>query len=134
MAAYRPGTQRRLIRAALANARRAARHVESAELSYSAQFPAPDTTLRVSRHDGGNLDWYHALAHPLHPHDTGPGPGHTRAAALPQCPRRGGGRSIGGQAPDRAALATLSELALKMLGDSMIGFQRPQKRTVTVTY
>ena len=61
---------------------------DPAELSYSAQFPAANTTLSIRRHDGGNLDWYQRRrrpsAHPPHRHDIGPR--YPRTAALPWRP------------------------------------------------
>jgi len=88
---------------------------DPAELAYSAELPAGDTTLTISRHDGGDLDWFHADATtPLPP---GPSaapiritPGRLRypSAPLPRWWQIEDAKvSIGGQAPDRAALATL---------------------------
>jgi hypothetical protein len=88
---------------------------DPAELSYTAQFPAADTTLSISRHDGGNLDWYHADADrpPTLPTATtavSVTPGRLRYPGAP-LPRwwqiEDAAVSIGGQAPDRAALATV---------------------------
>jgi hypothetical protein len=90
-------------------------HWDPAELSYSAQLPAGGTTLDVSRHDGGDLDWFHADADaPLAPGTRAPTietiPGRLRYPSAP-LPRwwqiEDAQVSIGGQAPDRAALATL---------------------------
>jgi len=86
-----------------------------AELSYSAQLSAGGTKLEVIRHDGGDLDWFHADA-------TGPLAQGTAAAPVRITPGRlrypsaplprwwqieDAKVSIGGEAPDRAALATL---------------------------
>jgi hypothetical protein len=88
---------------------------DPAELSYSAQLPAGDTTLTISRHDGGDLDWFHAdAAGPLSPPGTETPvtltPGRLRYPSAP-LPRwwqiEDAQVTIGGQAPDRAALATL---------------------------
>jgi hypothetical protein len=88
---------------------------DPAELSYNAQMPAGSTTPRITRHDGGNLDWYHADADK--PLTAAPSATHTRtipgrlrypSAPLPRWWQiEDAAVSIGGQAPDRAALATL---------------------------
>lgn len=90
-------------------------HWDPAELSYSAQLPAGGTTLTLSRHDGGDLDWFHADADA--PLTTGaaaatvqtiPGRLSYPSAPLPRWWQIEDAQvSIGGQAPDRAALATL---------------------------
>jgi hypothetical protein len=87
---------------------------DPAELSYSAAMSAGDTVLRITRHDGGNLDWYHADADgPLSVSPPAPirvTPGRLRYPSAP-LPRwwqvEDAAVSIGGEAPDRAALATL---------------------------
>ena len=107
------------------------------ELAYSAQFPAGASTLTITRHDGGDLDWYHADATtpatvspppasaapgPATPTSTATGttapaptavetiPGRLRYPGAP-LPRwweiENSAVSIGGQAPDRSSLATL---------------------------
>lgn len=88
---------------------------DPAELSYSTALPVGDTTLRIDRHDGGDLDWFSAdAAGPL----TAPGeatvfrtlPGRLRYPSAP-LPRwwqiEDAQVSVGGQAPDRSHLATL---------------------------
>ena len=90
-------------------------HWDPAELSYSADLPAGDTTLTISRHDGGDLDWFHADAvAPPTPSPAGdpiqliPGRLHYPSAPLPRWWQIEDAQvSIGGEAPDRAALATL---------------------------
>lgn len=86
-----------------------------AELSYSAELSAGNATLAVTRHDGGELDWFHADASaPLAPAAAAPPistiPGRLRYPSAP-LPRwwqiEDAQVSIGGEAPDRAALATL---------------------------
>jgi hypothetical protein len=88
---------------------------DPAELSYSAELPAGDTTLTITRHDGGDLDWYHAdTTAPLGPPPAEAPiritPGRLRYPSAP-LPRwwqiEDAQVTIGGQAPDRAALATL---------------------------
>jgi hypothetical protein len=88
---------------------------DPAELSYNASLAAGDTTLQISRHDGGGLDWYHADATgPLTATSLEPivrvTPGRLRYPGAP-LPRwwqiEDAQVSIGGQAPDRSALATL---------------------------
>jgi hypothetical protein len=90
---------------------------DPAELAYTAQLPAGNTTLTISRHDGGDLDWYHADATtPLTPDPTAAPiqvtmtPGRLRYPSAP-LPRwwqiEDAQVSIGGHAPDRAGLATL---------------------------
>jgi hypothetical protein len=88
---------------------------DPAELAYSAELPAGDTTLTITRHDGGDLDWYHADAiAPLSPAPQESQiritPGRLRYPSAP-LPRwwqiEDTQVAIGGQAPDRAALATL---------------------------
>jgi hypothetical protein len=88
---------------------------DPAELSYTAQLPAGNTTLTISRHDGGDLDWYHADATtPLSPPSQETAirvtPGRLRYPSAP-LPRwwqiEDAQVAIGGQPPDRAALATL---------------------------
>jgi hypothetical protein len=90
-------------------------HWDPAELSYSAEVPAGATTLTIRRHDGGDLDWFHADARaPLTPAVTGdtiqliPGRLSYPSAPLPRWWQIEDAQvSVGGQAPDRAALATL---------------------------
>jgi hypothetical protein len=86
-----------------------------AELSYSAELPAANATLAVTRHDGGDLDWFHADASaPVAPGTAAPPistiPGRLRYPSAP-LPRwwqiEDAHVSIGGEAPDRAAVATL---------------------------
>lgn len=106
------------------------------ELAYSAQFPAGASTLTITRHDGGDLDWYHADATtpatvspppasasgPATPAPTAAGtsaPAPTAVETIPGRLRYPGAPlprwweiedsavSIGGQAPDRSSLATL---------------------------
>jgi hypothetical protein len=88
---------------------------DPAELSYSAELPAGSATLAVTRHDGGDLDWFHADASaPLATDTASPPvstiPGRLRYPSAP-LPRwwqiEDAQVSIGGEAPDRAALATL---------------------------
>jgi hypothetical protein len=88
---------------------------DPAELAYTAELPAGDTTLTIIRHDGGDLDWYHADATaPLSPAAAETPirltPGRLRYPSAP-LPRwwqiEDTQVAIGGQAPDRAALATL---------------------------
>jgi hypothetical protein len=94
---------------------------DPATLSYSATMTAGGTTLSISRHDGGPLDWYHADADgPIGTGGTdGTGgtepvvrvtPGRLRYPSAP-LPRwwqiEDAQVSIGGQAPDRSGLATL---------------------------
>ena len=87
-----------------------------AELSYTAALPAGDSMLTVERHDGGNLDWFSADAAGAIGVDVGDRtvtktiPGRLRypSAPLPRWWQIENARvSIGGQAPDRANLATL---------------------------
>jgi len=88
---------------------------DPAELAYSAELPAGDITLTVTRHDGGDLDWYHADASaPLNPPAADvpiritPGRMRYPSAPLPRWWQIEDAQvAIGGQAPDRAALATL---------------------------
>ena len=95
-------------------------HWDPAELSYSADLPAGDTTLTISRHGGGDLDWFHADADaPLTAAPAGepiqliPGRLHYPSAPLPRWWQIEDVQvSIGGEAPDRAALATLVLLDL----------------------
>ena len=88
---------------------------DPALFSYDAQLAAGGAQLSVSRHDGGDLDWYSADA----TGDLGPAgtlttsqsiPGRLRYPSAP-LPRwwqiEDAQVSIGGQAPDRANLATL---------------------------
>jgi hypothetical protein len=88
---------------------------DPAELAYTAELPAGATTLTITRHDGGDLDWFHADA--TAPLDPPPQeaqvritPGRLRYPSAP-LPRwwqiEDAQVAIGGQAPDRAALATL---------------------------
>lgn len=88
---------------------------DPAELSYSAELPAGDTTLTITRHDGGDLDWFHAdataaLGPPPAEAPIRITPGRLRYPSAP-LPRwwqiEDAQVTIGGQAPDRAALATL---------------------------
>jgi hypothetical protein len=88
---------------------------DSAELAYSAELPAGGTTLTITRHDGGDLDWYHAdatapLSPPPQESRIRVTPGRLRYPSAP-LPRwwqiEDTQVAIGGQAPDRAALATL---------------------------
>ena len=79
-------------------------------------LPAGDTTLTISRHDGGDLDWYPRRRHrPAQPAGAAEAPvritpGRLRYPSAP-LPRwwqiEDAQVTIGGQAPDRAALATL---------------------------
>jgi hypothetical protein len=89
---------------------------DPAALSYSASLSAGDSTLVVERHDGGDLDWFSADA--ANALGAGIGeqaltktiPGRLRypSAPLPRWWQIENSRvSIGGQAPDRANLATL---------------------------
>jgi hypothetical protein len=87
----------------------------AAELAYDANLSAGGTTLAIRGHDGGDLDWFDADADaPLSSLATGPTvktiPGRLRYPGAP-LPRwwqiEDAQVSIGGQAPDRAALATL---------------------------
>jgi hypothetical protein len=90
-------------------------HWDPAELSYSADLAAGGTTLTISRHDGGDLDWFNAdAAAPLTAAPAGdpiqliPGRLHYPSAPLPRWWQiEDAQASIGGEAPDRAALATL---------------------------
>jgi hypothetical protein len=88
---------------------------DPAELCYTADLPAGTTTLSITRHDGGDLDWYHAdAAAPLipsaQPSTVRVTPGRLRYPSAP-LPRwwqiEDAQVAIGGQAPDRASLATL---------------------------
>jgi hypothetical protein len=88
---------------------------DPAELAYTAELPAGDTTLTITRHDGGDLDWYHAdatapLGPPPQEAQIRITPGRLRYPSAP-LPRwwqiEDVQVAIGGQAPDRAALATL---------------------------
>ena len=88
---------------------------DPAELAYTAELPAGDTTLTINRHDGGDLDWYHAdatapLGPPPQEAQIRITPGRLRYPSAP-LPRwwqiEDAQVAIGGQAPDRAALATL---------------------------
>ena len=88
---------------------------DPATLSYSATMTAGGTSLNISRHDGGPLDWYHADADgPIGTSATDPvvrvTPGRLRYPSAP-LPRwwqiEDAQVSIGGQAPDRSGLATL---------------------------
>ena len=88
---------------------------DPAELSYTTSLAAGDTTLQISRHPGGGLDWYHADATgPLGATSAKPvmrlTPGRLRYPGAP-LPRwwqiEDAQVSIGGAAPDRSALATL---------------------------
>jgi hypothetical protein len=88
----------------------------STELSYSATLPVGTTTLVVERHDGGDLDWFSADATgPISPGvqpsatiRTTPGRLQYPSAPLPRWWQIEDAKvSIGGQAPDRANLATL---------------------------
>ena len=88
---------------------------DPAELAYTAELPAGDTTLTITRHDGGDLDWYHAdatapLGPPAAESPIRLTPGRLRYPSAP-LPRwwqiEDAQVAIGGQAPDRAALATL---------------------------
>ncbi|MGJ6969919.1 hypothetical protein ACSDR0_49465 [Streptosporangium sp. G11] len=88
---------------------------DPAELSYTATPPAGPATLVIDRHDGGALDWFSADATgPLDSADAATTiritPGRLRypSAPLPRWWQIEDARvSIGGQAPDRAGLATL---------------------------
>ena len=88
---------------------------DPAELAYSCQLPAGATTLAVTRHGGGDLDWFHADATaPLANAATAaplrvlPGRLHYPSAPLARWWQIEDAQvSIGGEAPDRAALATL---------------------------
>jgi hypothetical protein len=88
---------------------------DPAELSYSAELPAGTTTLTVTRHDGGDLDWFHAdaagplgLAGSEAPVRVTPGRLRYPSAPLPRWWQIEDAQvAIGGQAPDRAAVATL---------------------------
>lgn len=88
---------------------------DPAELCYTASLPAGGTTLSITRHDGGDLDWYHAdAAAPFtpsaQPAQVRVTPGRLRYPSAP-LPRwwqiEDAQVAIGGQAPDRASLATL---------------------------
>jgi len=89
---------------------------DPAELSYSATLPAGGATLVIERHDGGDLDWFSADAtgaiggDTTAPATTRTTPGRLRYPSAP-LPRwwqiEDAQVSIGGQAPDRAHLATL---------------------------
>lgn len=88
---------------------------DPSELSYTADLPAGNTTLTITRHDGGDLDWYHAdavtpLSLPSQQAQTRITPGRLRYPSAP-LPRwwqiEDAQVTIGGQPPDRAALATL---------------------------
>lgn len=89
---------------------------DPAELSYSATLPADGATLVIERHDGGDLDWFSADATGAIGGDTTAAatthttPGRLRYPSAP-LPRwwqiEDAQVSIGGQAPDRANLATL---------------------------
>ena len=89
---------------------------DPAELSYTASLPAGNTSLVINRHDGGDLDWYSAdAARPLATAGvaptrirTTPGRLNYPSAPLPRWWQIENAKvSIGGQAPDRAQLATL---------------------------
>jgi hypothetical protein len=89
---------------------------DPAELSYSATLPAGATSLVVDRHDGGDLDWFSADAtgpvttdgRPPTRFSTTPGRLRYPSAPLPRWWQiEDAAVSIGGQAPDRASLATL---------------------------
>ena len=69
---------------------------DPAELAYTAELPAGDTTLTITRHDGGDLDWYHAdatapLSPPPQPRHRSGSPPAACATRARRCP--GGGRS-----------------------------------------
>jgi hypothetical protein len=89
---------------------------DSTELSYSAILPAGDAALVVEQHSGGDLDWFSADARgvigtareQLTRTQTTPGRLQYPSAPLPRWWQiEDAGVSIGGQAPDRASLATL---------------------------
>jgi hypothetical protein len=81
---------------------------DPAELAYSAQLPAGLTTLTVTRHDGGDLDWYHADAKepigapPASAADGGTAPPAGTAAGAATGPSGSGARGTGGSPPDAA--------------------------------
>lgn len=94
---------------------------DPAEMSYTATLPAGAGALVVERHDGGDLDWFSADATGTPDAAGAPGgeaqptltrttPGRLRYPSAP-LPRwwqiEDASVSIGGQAPDRASVATL---------------------------
>jgi hypothetical protein len=91
---------------------------DPAMLSYTAELPAAGTTLRLDRHDGGHLDWFHAdAAGPIDTTAAGTTtttttttPGRVRYPSAP-LPRwwqiEDAAVSIGGEPPDPASLATV---------------------------
>ena len=89
---------------------------DPAEFSYSATFTAGTTTLTLSRHDGGDLDWHSVDADaPLAATTTSPDPVEVYPARLeyPGAPNprwwqiEDGQVDIGGYPPDRSHFATL---------------------------
>jgi hypothetical protein len=86
-----------------------------AELAYDADFSAQGVTLRLRRHDGGDLDWYGvdataALppAKPVEARSVFPGRISYPGAPLPRWWQIEDGKvDIGGYGPDRAHFATL---------------------------
>jgi hypothetical protein len=89
---------------------------DPAELSYTASLPVGNTTLLVERHDGGDLDWFSADAASAIDESIGdriqtktlPNRLQYPGAPLPRWWQIENARvSIGGEAPDRANLATL---------------------------
>jgi hypothetical protein len=88
---------------------------DPAEFSYSTKMPTGDATLTIARYGGGDLDWFHAdatgsLTVPPADAPVRTTPGRLRYPSAP-APRwwqiEDAQVSIGGQAPDRAGLATL---------------------------
>jgi hypothetical protein len=116
---------------------------DPAELSYRADLPAGDTTLAVRRHDGGDLDWYHADAAggigdggDLVNVRTNPGRLRYPSAPLPRWWQIEDAQvSIGGQAPDRASLATMLLIDLIVNhSDDWFTFTLPARSGTVMTY
>jgi hypothetical protein len=117
---------------------------DPSELSYSATLPAGAATLIIERHDGGDLDWFSADAvgdigtNGNPPTTTRTTPGRLRFPSAP-LPRwwqiEDAQVSIGGQAPDRAHIATLILIDLIVNhSDDWFTFSLPARAGEVITF
>jgi hypothetical protein len=115
-----------------------------AELAYDATFTAGAATLSLTRHDGGDLDWYSVDASgPATASEVDQGGGHPRRVVYPGAPAprwwqiEDAAVDIGGYPPDRAHLGTtlLVDLLINQ-SDDWFTFPVPEARSgyvVTLT-